>query len=1388
MFLCADCHPRRAPRLRRLIAPLVLALSLTAPGTDPAPAAEPGRQPEPWADARLTMTRGLTLWLDAGRQGPARTAHDKPALTAGGPVDVWYDASGNGLHLVQRSRPAMPRFVPAGDRAVVRFDGQAACLGLTGLNRDLGDFTAFLVAAPRSNPGDFRALLAVNETGKNDYTTGFTIDQSGPGSGRFDQLNVEGRGFQGVVNLMRSAHPFGEFHVVEARGQAGRGGVSLLLDGTPAGGRNRAPGRLRMDNLTLGARFYSNTADPPSLRGFLDGDVAEVLLYDRALGDDESRAVTAYLRTKYAGLEGALAAAAARDGVALRSVAHPPPVQMFVPGSTVRELPVRLTNINNVRYRADGKLVALAYDGNVYLLSDTDGDGLEDNAELFWENNGRLRAPIGMALTPPGYRLGDGLFVASKGKLSLIVDTHHRGRADREIIVADGWQEIPHGVDALGVALDRDGGVYFGLGTQDYTNAYLLDRDGKAHYDLHSERGTILHVSPDFGKRTVVCTGIRFPVGLAFNREGDLFATDQEGATWLPNGNPLDELLHIQPGRHYGFPPRHPRHLPGVIDEPSVFDYGPQHQSTCGLAFDEPVNGGPVFGPAGWQGDALIAGYSRGKLYRTELVKTPAGYVARNHLLACLNMLAVDVCVSPRGDLVVAAHGGLPDWGSGPGGQGKLYKIHFTDRQCPQPVFTWAAGPREVRVAFDRPLDPAWLRDLARHVTIDYGRYVRPGDRFESLRPGYEAVSRQLATPRYNLPVLAVQVTGDRRTLVLATAPQSEAVSYAITLPGLGRTGPLQVPAIDLGYDLCGVSAAWQARGGPARGDGWLPHPDLTVARAFTRGSADHEAFWQQVRQPGRLTLRCRLDLWQMLRPAVQPGSTLDYRLPPEHVTLVFRSPEEIAVRTPAGTPGSTREAGGRKEVRVQVDPKEGEPLPLEIELTTGERPPTLDVAYFTNEDSRPRPLPLGRVLLPWAPVARLSEEALARREVPELRGGNWLRGRQVFFSDQAQCGRCHRVAGQGGRIGPDLSNLVQRDYASVLRDILQPSAAINPDYLTYTAELTDGRTLTGVVRTEGDRLIVGDTSGKETAVSRAQVESLTPSKVSTMPEGLDKALGPDRLRDLLTFLLTEPLQPAPPERAGAPPPRRRSEVEAVLRALPASNGNHRTLNVVLAAGPKDHGPGEHDYPLWQRRWRTLLELDENAHVSTADGWPTAGQWAKADLVVMYSANPGWSKEKALELDAYLARGGGLVLIHYAVNGRGAADAFAERIGLAWKDGASRFRHGPQELTFPDRKDPIARGLERLKLEDESYWRLDGDVKKVHVLATGQEEGQAQPLLWTREQGKGRVFACIPGHYTWTFDDPLFRVLLLRGMAWAAGEPVDRFQPLVFPGARVQED
>jgi type 1 glutamine amidotransferase len=264
---------------------------------------------------------------------------------------------------------------------------------------------------------------------------------------------------------------------------------------------------------------------------------------------------------------------------------------------------------------------------------------------------------------------------------------------------------------------------------------------------------------------------------------------------------------------------------------------------------------------------------------------------------------------------------------------------------------------------------------------------------------------------------------------------------------------------------------------------------------------------------------------------------------------------------------------------------------------------------------------------------------------------------------------------------------------------------------------------------------------------------------------------------------------PAPIERVGAPPLRSRAEVEAVLKnAEPVETAKLKPLEVVLVSGPKDHGPGEHDYPQWRDRWTRLLQLAPQVTVSTADLWPTPKQWQTADGVVIFSANQGWSPERAGEMDAFFARGGGMVFLHWGVNGQRAPEELARRIGLAWQGGRSKYRHGPLDLQLKvESKHPIVAGFQKAQFIDESYWNLAGDASKITVLGTQVEEGQPQPLMWTYEPGHGRVFVSILGHYNWTFDDPLYRVLLLRGMAWTMNQPTDRFNDLIFRGARVND-
>jgi type 1 glutamine amidotransferase len=58
-------------------------------------------------------------------------------------------------------------------------------------------------------------------------------------------------------------------------------------------------------------------------------------------------------------------------------------------------------------------------------------------------------------------------------------------------------------------------------------------------------------------------------------------------------------------------------------------------------------------------------------------------------------------------------------------------------------------------------------------------------------------------------------------------------------------------------------------------------------------------------------------------------------------------------------------------------------------------------------------------------------------------------------------------------------------------------------------------------------------------------------------------------------------------------------------------------------------------------------------------------------------------------------------------------------------------------------------------------------------------DGKKWPVMWTKEVGRGRVFVTIPGHNFFTFNDPCFRIILLRAMAWTVNESFDPFKPLV---------
>ncbi len=749
------------------------------------------------------------------------------------------------------------------------------------------------------------------------------------------------------------------------------------------------------------------------------------------------------------------------------------------------------------------------------------------------------------------------------------------------------------------------------------------------------------------------------------------------------------------------------------------------------------------------------------------------------------------MCVAPNGDLVVACHSGPPDWGTGPTGEGRLFRIGYRHRDLAQPVIAWVPEPHVLCIGFDRPLETRFLQGLLEQISISYGDAVSAGDRFETLRPGYAVVHLQLTWPRYRLPVYQVSVSADRQTLVLATAAHQARCRYAIRMPGLGRQEHPAVPPeieqhpeIDLAYAPWGVRATRQNATSTAPTSIWLPHPDHQIARQLLAGYGPADQ-WFAEGPESDWKLETQVDVRGLFRPLVQPGSALDYQLD-EDRWLVKR---QIVLESDAPYSVNGQDAQGEGaafRAALDVD-QNADIVPLNIESKHSRAVPSIHIRWrvsMADGSSRWGPIGPERFWLPWVSASAIAPPEVEPSDRSLLAAERWGAGRRWFFDEEIGCSKCHRVGRDGvANIGPDLGNLIHRDVASVRRDIMHPSFAINPDYLSYTVELHDGRVLTGAVRSEQNRLLVGDKDGKVTKVDAETVVRLIPMSNSIMPDGLADRLGEDRLLDLLSYLLLPPPRMSGESAPGRPEPRSIHEVQSVLaKSQPVSRP--RPLQIVLVAGQKDHGPGEHDYPRWLRTWATLLEGAPGVRVSTAMDWPTAEQWRTADTVVFYQRGQ-WNPARAQTVDQHLREGKGLVYIHWAIEGGAEAQSFAERLGLASHAARLRFRHGPVRVRF--RSDhPITRNLQEATFYDESYWQLQGDPSRIIVLGEAIEENEPRPLFWTHEHRGGRVFVSILGHYSWTFDDPLFRTLLLRGIAWSAKEPVDRFEELVWPGADVK--
>ena len=106
-----------------------------------------------------------------------------------------------------------------------------------------------------------------------------------------------------------------------------------------------------------------------------------------------------------------------------------------------------------------------------------------------------------------------------------------------------------------------------------------------------------------------------------------------------------------------------------------------------------------------------------------------------------------------------------------------------------------------------------------------------------------------------------------------------------------------------------------------------------------------------------------------------------------------------------------------------------------------------------------------------------------------------------------------------------------------------------------------------------------------------------------------------------------------------------------------------------------------------------LLVRSTNVIVEDAWLWPAPEQFAHADVLVFYYWNRDWNEDKLHEIDDFLARGKGIVLLHSATIGNPVVEQLAERMGLASDSVKTKYLHTPIDLKIAATNNPIMCGI-----------------------------------------------------------------------------------------------
>ena len=808
----------------------------------------------------------------------------------------------------------------------------------------------------------------------------------------------------------------------------------------------------------------------------------------------------------------------------------------------------------------------------VLIFEDVDGDGRFDTRKVFLDGGRNLT----------GIEIGrGGVWLTSPPEIVFVPDRDRDDHPDGPPeAVLDGFNtdRVGHNV-VNGLMWGPDGWLYGRHGIQAMSH---VGRPGTAPAERVAIDCSIWRLHPQSHRFEVVARGTTNPWGLDADDFGEMvFTNNVNGHLWhLIPGAHYERMYGVDPEPHvYELMPQSADHLHwpggqwkdsreiGGRVAPAVDALGGGHSHCGGLIYL-----GDMF-PAEWRGKIFMCNTHGKRVNVDRLEYGPRGIVGRHEpdFLKAFDswFRGIALVTGPDGRVWIADwtdQGECHDHDGVHRTSGRIYTVLHGEVRPPRPLDLHTLSDAELvelqlhpndwfcrmsrRIIADRAAEGRDLSAAAAHLRSLAETHADPTRRLRGLWAAHaidaadpEWLRGRLADNHQSVRAWAVRLLTDH---VAADASQAVAAAAAV----VSHADVEQAGLVRL--HLAGALSR-------------LPHSARwPVAESLATRAEDADwrslslLLWYGLRgpvveDPARGAVLAATTLMATLRRLVARRLAFDADRSPAMAAALASLLKQTAAnpeRRADVAAGAAAAWEGRKTLALPADLQaliDGEPaLARFIKPGTERKPAISDAAQATAAE-------IARLQTagPSTPAARGAGIAAwqAKLTPDELSRADPAAGRLVW---QQRCGTCHKLFGEGGVLGPELTGSGRAEANYVILNVMDPSAVV-PDAWRLTQVITtDGRVVTGAVAAGDERTLTIRTPAGEMVFDREEIDGVITRNESVMPEGLWNDLSDEQVRDLVAYLASPVQVPlaCPPPAAGRVGPWNLQALKTIVPAM----------------------------------------------------------------------------------------------------------------------------------------------------------------------------------------------------------------------------------------------